>query len=148
MKRKHSLRSPVEYNGPDERTNSHPRTTKQPSAIVAQSVMESRPRRRRLWSRADARLVLRARTRLLSSSHLGRTAPVNSDLMASQLDFTIARCPSRRHFTLTDYTRPLPLSLTLAVCRGAREIDSSIHRWIAVAGREMTRERGRIGRAV
>lgn len=36
----------VEYNGPDERTNSHPRATKQPSAIVAQSIMESRPRRR------------------------------------------------------------------------------------------------------
>jgi len=35
----------VEYNGPDERTNSHPRATKQPSAIVAQSIMESRPRR-------------------------------------------------------------------------------------------------------
>ena len=49
--------------------------------------------------------------RLLSSLRPCAT-PVNSDLMASQFDFTIARCPRRRHFTLADFTRalsPLPL---------------------------------------
>jgi len=34
-----------------------------------------------------------------------RRSSVNRDLMASQLDFTIALCPSRRHFTLTDQIR-------------------------------------------
>lgn len=35
-------------------------------------------------------------------------ALVNRDLMASQLDFTIALCPRRRHFTLTDQIRFRP----------------------------------------
>ena len=40
----------------------------------------------------------------------GDTRRFNSDLMASQFDFTIARCPRRRHFTLADFTRTLSSS--------------------------------------
>lgn len=42
---------------------------------------------------------------------------VNRDLMASQLDFTIALCPRRRHFTLTDQIRtPLSCARARSLC--------------------------------